>query len=148
MGLYRKKFIQYDGVPHVSLTFALTALSVGAWLPELFGRMKSMTSQFGKHNIGQTSNFENAMGSQNARNARNKAISAVKPHSFTINEADRTHSQPTEMDKKTDWKAVKMAGIVTFLSAVENTVVSMSEWPYMHTNGIFSSRIRDTGHRD
>ncbi|VDM56746.1 unnamed protein product [Angiostrongylus costaricensis] len=37
------------------------------------------------------------------------------------------------MEKKTDWKAVTMAGIVTFLSAVENTVVTMSEWPYMHT---------------
>ncbi|KAK6041600.1 hypothetical protein COOONC_20895 [Cooperia oncophora] len=33
----------------------------------------------------------------------------------------------------TDWNSVLMAGFVTFLSAVENTVVGMSEWPYMHT---------------
>ncbi|VDM52107.1 unnamed protein product [Angiostrongylus costaricensis] len=37
------------------------------------------------------------------------------------------------MEKKTDWKAVSVAGVVTFLSAVEHTVVTMSEWPYMHT---------------
>ncbi|KJH47886.1 hypothetical protein DICVIV_06014 [Dictyocaulus viviparus] len=37
------------------------------------------------------------------------------------------------IEEKTNWNAVMMAGIVTFLSAVENTVVGMSEWPYMHT---------------
>ncbi|VDN37842.1 unnamed protein product [Cylicostephanus goldi] len=35
--------------------------------------------------------------------------------------------------QRTDWKAVAMAGLVTFLAAVENTVLGMSEWPYMHT---------------
>lgn len=33
----------------------------------------------------------------------------------------------------TNWRAVALAGVVTFLSAVENTVVGMAEWPYMHT---------------
>ncbi|PIO71287.1 hypothetical protein TELCIR_06813 [Teladorsagia circumcincta] len=36
-------------------------------------------------------------------------------------------------ERHTDWNAVAMAGLITFLSAVENTVVGMSEWPYMHT---------------
>ncbi|KAJ1362811.1 Major facilitator super domain-containing protein 8, partial [Parelaphostrongylus tenuis] len=36
------------------------------------------------------------------------------------------------MEKDTDWKAVKMAGIVTFLSTFEYVVFTMSEWAYMH----------------
>ncbi|WKX95199.1 hypothetical protein Q1695_012005 [Nippostrongylus brasiliensis] len=39
----------------------------------------------------------------------------------------------TDRGRPTDWHSVTMAGFVTFLSAVENTVVGMSEWPYMHT---------------
>ncbi|KAK5969920.1 hypothetical protein GCK32_022440, partial [Trichostrongylus colubriformis] len=38
-----------------------------------------------------------------------------------------------EPRRHTCWNSVLMAGFVTFLSAVENTVVGMSEWPYMHT---------------
>ncbi|ETN85053.1 hypothetical protein NECAME_06600 [Necator americanus] len=42
-------------------------------------------------------------------------------------------SDEAEMQRSTDWNAVTMAGFITFLAAVENTVVGMSEWPYMHT---------------
>ena len=33
---------------------------------------------------------------------------------------------------QTNWKAIYIAGIVSFLAAVENTVTGMAEWPYMH----------------
>ena len=36
-------------------------------------------------------------------------------------------------DVVTSWRAVTLAGVVTFLAAVENTVVGMAEWPYMNT---------------
>lgn len=42
-------------------------------------------------------------------------------------------SPDMESQRSTNWNSVAMAGLVTFLSAVENTVVGMSEWPYMHT---------------
>ncbi|XGW09520.1 hypothetical protein V3C99_011645, partial [Haemonchus contortus] len=46
-----------------------------------------------------------------------------------------TTSSTAELEPKqhTDWNAVVIASLVTFLSAVETTVVGMSEWPYMHT---------------
>ncbi|KAL6736104.1 hypothetical protein Aduo_006493 [Ancylostoma duodenale] len=47
--------------------------------------------------------------------------------------SDSSYTDDLGMRRHTDWRAVTMAGFVTFLAAVENTVVGMSEWPYMHT---------------
>ncbi|CAB3403855.1 unnamed protein product [Caenorhabditis bovis] len=47
----------------------------------------------------------------------------------------RTESSDNDVGTEkqtTDWKAIIIAAIVTFIAAVENTVVGMSEWAYMN----------------
>ncbi|KAJ1354228.1 hypothetical protein KIN20_011102 [Parelaphostrongylus tenuis] len=70
---------------------------------------------------------------QKVKHIKNAGLNAVRSQSFSTCESDGTYSSSSDVEKDTDWKAVTMAGIVNFLSAVENTVVAMSEWPYMHT---------------
>ncbi|KAE9418403.1 hypothetical protein Angca_009607, partial [Angiostrongylus cantonensis] len=70
---------------------------------------------------------------QKVKHIKKAGLNASRSYSFSTNDSDGTCSSSYEMEKNTDWRAVTIAGIVTFLSAVENTVVTMSEWPYMHT---------------
>ncbi|CAI5443340.1 unnamed protein product [Caenorhabditis angaria] len=37
-----------------------------------------------------------------------------------------------QKSEKTDWKAIVIAALVTFIAAIENTVIGMSEWAYMN----------------
>ncbi|CAD6186863.1 unnamed protein product [Caenorhabditis auriculariae] len=47
---------------------------------------------------------------------------------------EKMQDSPLEIldaEEKTDWKLISVAGVVAFLTVIENTVVGMSEWPYM-----------------
>ncbi|KAJ1354224.1 hypothetical protein KIN20_011099 [Parelaphostrongylus tenuis] len=68
-----------------------------------------------------------------ANDSRRNRFSDVKAQSLKKNEADGAYWSPTEIQESTDWKAVTIAGIVTFLSVVQQMLATFSQWPYMHT---------------
>ncbi|CAD6196977.1 unnamed protein product [Caenorhabditis auriculariae] len=56
-------------------------------------------------------------------------VASINQVTFTKNVASE---DSTSGVAATDWKAIVVAGVVTFIAAVENTVVGMSEWAYMN----------------
>uniref|UniRef100_A0A8R1IGU5 Uncharacterized protein n=2 Tax=Caenorhabditis japonica TaxID=281687 RepID=A0A8R1IGU5_CAEJA len=68
---------------------------------------------------------------ENENQPPKKPTPTISIGKFSLSEETESGSA-SDLESETDWHAVVIASVVTFIAAIENTVVGMSEWPYMN----------------